>query len=284
MVARLLLLLLSLGLTTGCVAKRKYLDLEAEYTSTKGELIDRVHGLEGDVARLEGDVAALKSDLSSADAVIANMTADLRSAKERIYALENEKAKLVADKAGLGAAIEEMEQALHELDRRKQQAEARVRRFRDMLDRFQSLIDAGTLRVKMVDGRMVVELATDILFDSGSAHLSKAGGEALAEVAQVLQTIPGRRYQVEGHTDNVPIASAKYPSNWDLAADRALTVVKGMVQGGLDSERVSAASYGEFKPSDTNRTAEGRASNRRIEIVVVPDLSELPGFEELQTL
>ena len=277
MPARLLLLLLSLLLTTGCIAKRKYLDLEAEYTNTRGELLDRV-------SQLEGDIAALKKDLASADSVIANMEADLRSAKGRIYALENDRAKLLDDKAGLGAAIEEMEQALRELDRRKQQAEARVRRFRDMLDRFQRLIDAGTLRVKMVDGRMVVALATDILFDSGSASLSKGGSEALAEVAQVLQSIPDRRYQVEGHTDNVPIASVKYPSNWELAAERSLTVVKTMVAGGLDAVRVSAASFGEHKPSDTNRTPEGRAGNRRIEIVVVPDLSELPGFEELQTL
>ena len=100
----------------------------------------------------------------------------------------------------------------------------------------------------------------------------------------MLQSIPDRRYQVEGHTDNVPIASAKYPSNWELAAERSLTVVKSMVVGGLDAERVSAASFGEYKPSDTNRTAEGRAANRRIEIVVTPDLSELPGFEELQSL
>jgi chemotaxis protein MotB len=277
MLTRLLLVLLSLLLTTGCVAKRKYIDLEAEYTSTKGELLDQIN-------QLEGDVKALKKDLASADSVINSMEGDLRFAKSRIYELEGDKAKLLDDKAGLGAAIEEMERALRELDRRKQQAEARVRRFRDMLDRFQTLIDAGTLRVKMVDGRMVVELATDILFDSGSARLSKAGAEALAEVAQVLQSIADRRYQVEGHTDNVPIGSAKYPSNWELAAERALTVVKTMVTSGLDAERVSAASFGEFKPATTNRTAEGRTANRRIEIVVVPSLSELPGFEELKKL
>ena len=167
---------------------------------------------------------------------------------------------------------------------RKAAADARLAEFKSLLTRFKALIDAGTLRVKMVDGRMVVELATDILFDSGSAQLSKAGQTALGEVAQVLQSIPDRRYQVEGHTDNVPIASAKYPSNWELAAERSLTVVKSMVVGGLDAERVSAASFGEYKPSDTNRTAEGRAANRRIEIVVTPDLSELPGFEELQSL
>jgi chemotaxis protein MotB len=277
MTARVLLLSLAVFLSTGCVMKSKYLDLESEYTATKGELLDQV-------ASLEAQIAKLKKDLGSRDSVIARMEEDLTRAKERIHSLESDKAKLLDDKAGLGAAIEEMEQALRELDRRKQQAESRVRRFKDMLDRFKTLIDAGTLRVKIVDGRMVVELATDILFDSGSAKLSKAGSEALAEVAQVLESIQERRYQVEGHTDDVPISSAKYPSNWELASDRALTVVKTMVAAGLGSERVSAASFGEFKPAGPNDTAEGKAANRRIEIVVVPDLSELPGFEELKSL
>lgn len=274
---RLLPFLLIVPLLTGCIAKSKYLDLEAEYTQTRGELLDQINTLEKELRRMG-------LDLDGRDSVIENMTADLKRAKERIYALENEKAKLIDDKAGLGAAIAELDEALRTLDKRRDQAEARVRRFRDMLSRFQKLIDAGTLRVKMVDGRMVVELATDILFDSGSARLSKAGTKALGEVAAVLQTIPDRRYQVEGHTDNVPIKSATYPSNWELASGRAVTVVKAMVDASLDPERVSAASFGEFKPTTTNRTKEGRAANRRIEIVVVPDLSELPGFEELKGL
>ena len=102
MLTRLLLVLLSLLLTTGCVAKRKYIDLEAEYTSTKGELLDQIN-------QLEGDVKALKKDLASADSVINSMEGDLRFAKSRIYELEGDKAKLLDDKAGLGAAIEEME-------------------------------------------------------------------------------------------------------------------------------------------------------------------------------
>ena len=100
----------------------------------------------------------------------------------------------------------------------------------------------------------------------------------------MLAEIPGRKFQVEGHTDNVGIKTAQYPSNWELAAARALTVVKTMVEAGLPADRISAASFGEFKPVKANDTNEGKAANRRIEIVVVPDLSSLPGFDELKKI
>ena len=87
---------------------------------------------------------------------------------------------------------------------------------------------------------------------------------------------------MEGHTDNVPIRTEQFPSNWELASARALTVLKTMVDAGLPAARVSAASFGDSKPTAGNDTTDGKALNRRIEIVVVPDLSSLPGFDELQ--
>ena len=131
---------------------------------------------------------------------------------------------------------------------------------------------------------MVVEMATDVLFGSGSARLSGDGRAAVQEVAGVLAELSGRRFQVEGHTDNVPIRTAQFPSNWELASARAITVVNEMIEAGVPNENVSAASFGEFKPAADNETPEGRAANRRIEIVLVPDLSTLPGFDELRRL
>jgi chemotaxis protein MotB len=80
----------------------------------------------------------------------------------------------------------------------------------------------------------------------------------------------------------VPIATAQYPSNWELASARAVNVLKAMVDSGLPSGRVSAASFGDSRPSVANDSPEGKAQNRRIEIIIVPDLSGLPGFDELQ--
>jgi chemotaxis protein MotB len=131
---------------------------------------------------------------------------------------------------------------------------------------------------------MVVVLATDVLFGSGSASLSKDGKAAIVEVAGVLAGIPRRAFQIEGHTDAVPIASAQFPSNWELASARAITVVETMIEAGVKPERVSAASFADSRPVQKNESVEGRKGNRRIEIVVLPDLSTLPGFEELQKL
>ncbi len=271
---RLMLLFLLIA-ATGCVPQKKYDELEASAMATKASLEDRIAQLEAELAQTREELAAESAAKTKANGRIAEL-------EKRVEMLEKEKAELIADKSALSASIEDMTAALRELERRRMAAERRVAAFRDMLARFQKLIDAGTLEVKIVDGRMVVQLKTDILFDSGSAKLSKDGAAALKEVAAVLQSIPDRKYQVEGHTDDDPINTAQYPSNWELASGRAVVVVKAMIEGGLAADRVSAASFGEFKPVASNEDKESKAQNRRIEIVVVPDLSDLPGFDELQ--
>lgn len=215
------------------------------------------------------------------------LTAEQARGKEltgRVSRLTADVADAADDKHRLQSSVEDMRRALAELESRRAEAEARVAEFKSLLARFRSMIDAGKLKVKIVDGRMVVVLATDILFASGSASLSKDGRSAISEVAQVLKDIPQRAFQVEGHTDKVPISTAAYASNWELAAARAITVLKAMVDAGLPAERVSAASFAETRPVASNEFADGKAQNRRIEIIIVPDLSALPGFEELKRL
>lgn len=229
-------------------------------------------------AQLAKKIKKLEDDIAAAEERYAELEA---SSTQESGALKEQLANVVKDKSRLRASIDEMKVALNELKKRKAAADRRIAEFKRLVDKFKKLIDAGKLRVKIVDGRMVVALATDILFASGSAKLSKEGKAAIGEVAEVLASINERSFQVEGHTDNVPIKTAQYPSNWELASARAVTVVKAMVDAGMAPERLSAASYGEFKPAVENDTKEGKAQNRRIEIVVVPDLSGLPGFEEL---
>jgi len=136
--------------------------------------------------------------------------------------------------------------------------------------------------VKIIDGKMVVSLGSDLLFHAGSAKLSKEGTQAVKDVATQLAAIPDKRYQVEGHTDNLPISTAAFPSNWELASARAVSVVKTMIENGMTPDRMSAASYADTQPMQPNTSAEGRAANRRVAIVVVPDLSMMPGYDELQ--
>lgn len=277
----------TLLLLTGClVGKGKYDALQAELDATKAALSGQVSERDAKIRSLEEALAEEKAKLAALEAekaaLQAKLEGELAGERERNKQLLDEKAALVADRTRLKGSVEEMKTALAELEARKAAAEARIAEYQSLLVRFKKLIDAGKLSVKIVDGRMVVALATDILFASGSAQLSTDGAAAIGEVAQVLATIPDRSFQVEGHTDNVPIQTEKYPSNWELASARALTVVRTMISAGLPATRVSAASYGEFKPTAPNDTPANKAQNRRIEIVVVPDLSGLPGFDELK--
>ena len=251
---------------SGCVKKSTFEALQAKHRTALQENATLAQQLQG-----------TRSELSK-------LQADYKGLDERYQAEQKRSAKLISDRSALQSSVEEMEGALREQRRRQAEADARIASFRALLDRFRPLIDTGKLKVKIVDGRMVLVLATDILFDPGSASLSEEGKVAIMDVAGVLSSFPDRAFQVEGHTDNDPISTRRYPSNWDLAADRALNVVKAMIEGGLPATQISGASYGEQKPVANNEEELGKAQNRRIEIVILPDLSKLPGFDELKRL
>jgi len=269
---------LLLVFTIGCVPMKKYRELESSLAEA-GLTIDqrdaRITALEDAVTAEEALVAGLESRVTELEGM-------LQGKRDALSACQDHEAQLMASKGQLESDVESMKQALADLEARREAAERRLAAYRDLLARFQSLIDAGKLKVKIQNGRMVVELASDVLFASGSASLSADGKTAIEEVAGVLASIPERTFQVEGHTDDDPIHTAQYPSNWELASGRALTVVKAMVDAGMPPERISASSYALFQPVTPNDSDEGKSANRRIEIVVIPDLSALPGYEELQ--
>ncbi len=271
-------------LVTGCVTKGSYNELKAEYEQYKARADERERVHQQSVKDLEDALAAERTRLDKLTVAQAKLDARLAALKAKTAELTADKAALLKDKSRLKATEAEMTRALSEMAERKAQTEARVAEYRDLLSRFRSLIDSGKLRVKIIDGQMVVQLATDILFTSGSAVLSKDGEAAIVEVTGVLAGIPERAFQVAGHTDDVPISNKMYRSNWELAFGRAMSVVRTMVDSGMPSTRISATSYAEFKPAASNDDDEGKAANRRIEILVVPDLSKLPGAEELERL
>ena len=122
----------------------------------------------------------------------------------------------------------------------------------------------------VIDRRgLVVRVLTDqLLFASGQATLQPAGFPLLNEVAQLLNVDKSHPITVEGHTDNVPISSSQYPSNWELSTDRATTVVRYLIAQGVNRERLGAVGYADLHPLASNATAAGRAKNRRVEIVL----------------
>ena len=246
-------------LVSSCVSSGKYEKLEGQFNDSqkaKAELL-------AENESLKKEILGLQEEVKQQGVVIQTLKGQLGHASSN---------------------VEEMKAALKQAADRKKEAERRIKEYSNLLSRFKKLIDAGKLQVKIVRGRMIVELDSDILFNSGSANMADKGKTSIKEVAKVLASIPERQFQIEGHTDNVPIKTSKYPSNWELASSRALTVLRTMLDEGMPPERISIASFGEHRPVNSNESPEEKAANRRIEIVVLPDLSTLPGFDELNNI
>ncbi len=127
---------------------------------------------------------------------------------------------------------------------------------------------ADRIDLRLEEDRIVIGLGSDLLFASGSAQVRPSAEPLLAAVAAALRDKPNA-IRVEGHTDDVPISTAEFPSNWELSAARATAVARHLIAAGLSAGRVEAAAYADTRPRADNRTPEGRAANRRAEIVVL---------------
>lgn len=168
---------------------------------------------------------------------------------------------------------------LDELRREKEETDKRLALMKSMTEKFRKMIDSGKLQVSVRHGRMVVKLPAGILFPSGSAELSKEGKDALTEVAHILRQFPERRFEVAGHTDNVPVVPpSPFKNNLELSTARAVMVAEALAAAGMNPSRLSAAGYSEHQPVANNGREAGRQENRRIEIVLQPNLSELPSL------
>lgn len=178
--------------------------------------------------------------------------------------------------AGRQAASEEATRLeLEELREQKAAAEARLRLFEELVSKFKKMVDAGKLDITVRRGQIVLALATDVLFDTGQTEIEPDGVTTLADVADALKGVRGRRFQIAGHTDNLPIKTKEFPSNWELSTARAVAVVKLLVEKGVRPDVLSAAGHAEFDPVQGNGSERGRQKNRRIEIVLVPNVEDL---------
>jgi len=202
---------------------------------------------------------------------------------ETVTEMENMRKSLGDTQEELTASQEQLTASQAEIATlRKIEAETKRRNeiYAEFVNKLQSMIDGGQLTVSIDAGRIVINLPDNVLFNSGSANLNLEGRQAITQVGEVLSQFSDRRFQIEGHTDNVPIKSARYPSNWELSTARALSVVHLMTEIGVKPENISAAGFGEYRPRADNETDEGKQLNRRIEIVMLPNLdilsSELP--------
>jgi chemotaxis protein MotB len=182
-------------------------------------------------------------------------------------------------KTDLGTSTSELTETKTQLDSlEKQTAETKemLDELKSLTAKFQKMIDAGKLDVSIRRGKMVVKLPEAILFPSGSADLSKEGKEAIGEVAQVVRKMGNRRITIAGHTDNIRVKGGKFASNWELSAARAVVVTEALVAQGVKARNLVAAGFGEHDPVSGNGTKDGRQKNRRIEIILEPDLTKVP--------
>jgi len=163
--------------------------------------------------------------------------------------------------------IEELSNQLDELSRTKKLLE----------DKLTQEISDKQVGLEMQDKGLVITVVGDLLFDSGKVKIRKEALPLMSKVAGVLEkNVPNLNVGIEGHTDNEPIRYSTWKSNWELSTARALSVLHYMVnEKGISPERLSAIGYGEYRPVASNETKEGRQKNRRVEIVILPELTKV---------
>lgn len=265
-------------LATACVKKSTHEATLADLAGARGDnaaLRDEIRTLE---ARLADERAARDSLEAVLQARIQELNETERRrqiASERFEEARAEVYRLETLLLERGSEYESLQRRLQSLRAVEREVRERNAIYEDVIGRFRELMDGGQLSVAIDRGRLVILLPQDVLFASGSATLGREGRSVLGEVASVLAEFPDRRFQVEGHTDNVPISTERFPSNWELSSARALAVVRLLVGAGVDPENLSGAAYGEFQPVAPNDDRETRRRNRRIEIVMLPNLDVL---------
>jgi chemotaxis protein MotB len=282
---RLILLATVVGVSlvlNGClVAESKYLqkveeadNLNKELTTLQQKfqnLTAENEALKTQVAKLTGTVAELtkgKEKLASDNKELEkllkaksdSLSKSIAELRQRVADLENENARLQGEVAALQKAKEEKVQEVSKT-------------YEDLLEKMKHEISQGQVTISELKGKLTVNMVDAILFDSGKAEVKPEGLAVLQKVVDILKNVKDKAIRIEGHTDNVQIVGAltrKYPTNWELSAARAINVTRYLQQQGIDAANLGAVAYGEFKPVADNGTDEGRAKNRRIEIVLVP--------------
>ncbi len=169
---------------------------------------------------------------------------------------------------------------LKELEASAARDAARLAAYKDLAKRLRDAFGSGDLEILLRNGRLVVQLPNRILYDSGKVELKPEGKAALDKLAGVLKDVRERQFLVAGHTDNVPVKTdnARFRNNWELSTLRGVTVVQYLAAKGVAPTQLGAAGYGENMPEASNDTDEGKAQNRRTEIIIMPLLSEIPEF------
>ena len=234
-------------LLSACVQKSKYVELEAAHNQTQQEL--QVENKK--VADLREQVSKLVDENN----LYLGMIGDQKSMIEDLQG-ELEKERTV---------VEQKDKKISDLEKTRQEIENSLK----------EQIAQKNIKIEEIEGKLKVTFVDKILFDSGSVKIKPKGREVLLTLADSFKGNKGQSIVVEGHTDDVQIGSAlqdRFPTNWELSAARATSVVRFLQEKGtIEPERLTASGFSFYKPVDTNETDEGRKQNRRIEIILIPE-------------
>lgn len=239
----------------------------------------KINELNQDNSELQKILQAKSDTLSKTIVLLRKDIADLQKQNndqkvqisERDMEIENLKKEINS----LNGRNKALQAQAEELAQQKQQEMANMKgTYENLLEDMKSEIDKGKITITQLEGKLKVNMLDEILFDSGKVTIKPEGIEVLERVGKILVGVKDRSINIEGHTDNVPIGSVlaqKYPTNWELSASRATNVARYLQEkAGIDPGLLSATGYGEYHPIASNDTNEGKAKNRRIEIVLVP--------------
>ena len=249
------------------VLQKKNDDLIAENAVLKSDLAGmtlRNEKLATDLSYVTDQRDKAVTDKEELDGILRSRADSLSQSivelRRKVADLDAENRMLKAENASLVKAREEQVQKVSAT-------------YESMLEKMKSEISKGQITISELKGKLTVNMVDSILFDSGKAEVKKGGLEILGKVISILKDVKDKSIRIEGHTDNVQISRAlaqRYPTNWELSAARAINVARYLQDEGIDPGQLSAVAYGEWKPVGENDTPEGRAKNRRIEIILVP--------------
>jgi chemotaxis protein MotB len=305
MIKRVSIGLLILALSTSCVSKKIYNDLESKFADLKKEnrnISDQNAELLKTKNQLELDSSALKSALEKANSDYAKLKSDYEASLNKFKVLQDSYAALeknssdalqsnmkknrelldqLDDKAQALALEQERlnksAQRLKELEDLIAAKEASMQKLKETLSKALNSFEGKGLTVEQKNGKVYVSMENKLLFNSGSWAVGPEGKKAVIEVGKVLGDNPDISVLIEGHTDDDAFtASGPIADNWDLSTKRATAIVAILSENKkINKQNLTAAGRGEFSPLASNATPEGKAKNRRIEIILTPRLDEI---------
>jgi chemotaxis protein MotB len=232
---------------------------------------------------------SLRNQLAAQRQAHKKCEADYADALHEIEELKKQLRERGVNLDNLSASLEQQRKALEEYRRRAEQLDQIRKRFELLKSKLQKLTQLG-LKVEVRDNRMLIQLPGDVLFDSGSDRLKKDGQDILRQIGDVIRAdaeLARREFQVAGHTDSKRLAGGTFKDNWGLSAMRARSVLTYLTSpqadggGGLDPKNWSAAGYADTDPVASNDSDDGRLKNRRVELVVLPNVEEMLNLNSL---